>query len=110
MGISKKRIIQRGDVYGCWTVLRKSRIDNNRRRTYLCECVCGNRKSVPNNQLISNRSTRCKQCANEILGRAMSKYLNIVWNNHKSSKSTNKNIMTGIMKDAKKSQLNIKRY
>lgn len=78
--MTKTRI---GEKYGKWTVITKICI--NRITEYYCECECGHLKFVPSNQLITGRSTQCKECYNKEFGVAASKMVKAVWKHYKKT-------------------------
>ena len=78
-----------GAKYGKWTVLDKIK-QPDKTTAYLCVCECGNLREVPSNQLITRRSSQCKQCANKKLGLAAHKMLTEVWSVYRDN--TNRTI------------------
>lgn len=49
------------EKYGCWTVIDDIPIIRNKERSFLCECICGNRRYVDISQL-TKEPKKCKQC------------------------------------------------
>lgn len=57
------RDIKVGEEFGKWTVLALA--PRMRGGRCLCRCVCGNEGRVPPFDLVSDKSTKCRTCANE---------------------------------------------
>ena len=63
-----------GNVYGDWTVLgrapdamsgghRRGQGQGQRKKMYLCRCVCGNESAVQSGNLVAGLSKGCVHCA-----------------------------------------------
>lgn len=53
-----------GTTFGKWNVI-KLHDTKNGKTIWVCECTCGNIKNVYRSNLISGRSTQCKECKNK---------------------------------------------
>ena len=63
---SDKNKLSIGQKFGKLTIIEDlgfiPHVDGHRRRGYLCECECGNRKEVSGNRLASGQLMSCGQC------------------------------------------------
>ncbi len=58
----KKRIINTGDIFGNFKIIRE--LDKNKKhRVFECQCECGNTRDVYLTHLTTGKSTKCKGCA-----------------------------------------------
>ncbi len=52
--------IYEGDAFGKWTVIKRS---DTHRSHWLCRCVCGGERIIPQSELTSGHTTQCRRCA-----------------------------------------------
>lgn len=52
-----------GQVFGEWTVLHLSHIDDKHMAHWMCQCACGETKAVSGSNLRRGQSKRCRSCA-----------------------------------------------
>ena len=61
--LSKDSIMLKpGERYGRWVDVEEVELSDDKRRSYTCECACGNKATVPGYNLRSGRSTQCNDC------------------------------------------------
>ncbi len=66
---SKKRIDERGNTHGRWTVLQQTaRTRKNRSVEWLCRCVCGAERWLSGNTLRQGNSRGCSSCSQRLPG------------------------------------------
>lgn len=53
-----------GFRFAHWFVLRRGK-DRRRQRMWVIECDCGNLSEANSSALITGRTTRCRDCANQ---------------------------------------------
>lgn len=57
-----KTILNVGDIFGDWKVLKFDCVDKVRARRYICECKCGVQRSLKAAELANGRTKRCRKC------------------------------------------------
>jgi len=59
--------INREDIvglkFGEWSVLAFSEYTKKKGHLYLCRCSCGLERLIPRNNLVNNKTTRCRKCS-----------------------------------------------
>lgn len=71
-GCKHVKAVQIGDIYGLLTVIEQDREDyikpksGKHERRWICQCICGRKKSILESNLKSLKSTSCGLCNNRI--------------------------------------------
>lgn len=55
--------IHEGEAFGKWTVMQRSVIHHSH---WLCKCICGKERIIPQPELTSGHTTQCRSCAMKV--------------------------------------------
>jgi hypothetical protein len=67
--MNKKLILEKGTVFGKWTILSNETVKMHNITHWWCECSCGYRQYVALNSLMNGASTKCRSCSNAESGK-----------------------------------------
>jgi hypothetical protein len=57
-----RTILEEGKEYWSWTIVKFDRVDEKRRRRYICRCKCGYEKSIVASIIASGKCKKCRFC------------------------------------------------